>query len=57
MLKARVIAGECHDYEVVESKVDESKFVVFMLHSRLASSFSGGGPYELLTRTEQKSTV
>ena len=51
-LKARVVESEYRKYQVVKSKVVE-----FMLHSRLASSFSGGGPYELLTRTEQKSTV
>ena len=38
MLNPRVVECECRKYEVVESKVVESKFVEFMLHSRRASS-------------------
>ena len=38
MLNPRVVECECRKYEVVESKVVESKFVEFMLHSRRGSS-------------------
>ena len=38
MLNPRVVEREGCRYEVVESKVVESKFVEFMLHSRRGSS-------------------
>ena len=38
MLNARVVECECRKYGIVESKVVESKFVEFMLHSRRPSS-------------------
>ena len=39
----RVVESEGCRYEVVESKVVESKFVEFMLHSRRGSSVNGPG--------------
>ena len=38
LLNLRVVESEGCRYEVVESKVVESKFVEFMLHSRRGSS-------------------
>ena len=43
MLNPRVAEKEGCRYEVVESKVVESKFVEFMLHSRRGSSGVGAG--------------
>ena len=37
----RVVESEGCRFEVVESKVVESKFVEFMLHSRQGSSLAG----------------